>query len=409
VVLTLDRPEEGSVPDEPTSPERTTASVAAPSLTIAAIASIGAGVIHAAAIAGHSDHRQAVWAFLGIAVVQLAWGAAALARPTRWLAIVGAALGVAAIGGFALAKSRGISFVDGLDEKEPVQFADGLAAAFAAVTFVGCALAVVARRLVMPPAFVGAIGMSLLAVTVPGTTDAVDHSHAGGDDHAAAAPHGHDDGTTEVATGGDAHTGPAAVVPPRPYDPELPIDLGGVEGVTPAQQARAENLLASTVLLLPQWSDPEYALANGFFSIGDGALGTEHFLNRAFMEDDVMLDPTKPESLVWDIDRATGERTLSAAMFMATPGTTLDAVPDVGGPLTQWHVHDNLCFNAEGQVRGLTNADGSCTPPLVKGAEIPMIHVWIRPHECGPFAALEGIAGGTVPEGEPVLCDHAHG
>ena len=38
-----------------------------------------------------------------------------------------------------------------------------------------------------------------------------------------------------------------------------------------------------------------------------------------------------------------------------------------------------------------------------------MIHVWITPTPCGPFAALDGIAGGQVPEGEAVLCDHAHG
>jgi hypothetical protein len=38
-----------------------------------------------------------------------------------------------------------------------------------------------------------------------------------------------------------------------------------------------------------------------------------------------------------------------------------------------------------------------------------MIHVWIIPHECGPFAALEGIAGGRIPDGESRLCDHVHG
>jgi hypothetical protein len=38
-----------------------------------------------------------------------------------------------------------------------------------------------------------------------------------------------------------------------------------------------------------------------------------------------------------------------------------------------------------------------------------MIHVWITSNKCGPFAALEGIGGGTVPEGEEVLCDTAHG
>ena len=29
-----------------------------------------------------------------------------------------------------------------------------------------------------------------------------------------------------------------------------------------------------------------------------------------------------------------------------------------------------------------------------------MIHVWIEPHPCGPFAALEGVAAGTIAEGE---------
>ena len=38
-----------------------------------------------------------------------------------------------------------------------------------------------------------------------------------------------------------------------------------------------------------------------------------------------------------------------------------------------------------------------------------MIHVWIVPHECGPFAALEGVAAGQVTAGEEHLCDHAHG
>ena len=38
-----------------------------------------------------------------------------------------------------------------------------------------------------------------------------------------------------------------------------------------------------------------------------------------------------------------------------------------------------------------------------------MIHVWITPHRCGPFAALEGVGAGQIVEGEERLCDHAHG
>ena len=38
-----------------------------------------------------------------------------------------------------------------------------------------------------------------------------------------------------------------------------------------------------------------------------------------------------------------------------------------------------------------------------------MIHVWITPHPCGPFAALEGVGAGAISAGEERWCDHAHG
>ena len=391
MTLTLDRPRQLVVDDVEAPQSAPHATVSTRLLGLAGLASVGAGTMHAAAIAAHSDHRQAVWAFTAVSVGQLAWGAAAVARPRRWLAAVGIALAVAAAVGWGLAKTSGIPFIDGLDDKEPVRVADTLAAGLAGVILAGAALALLARRRVFPKLLTAAAGIAIVSVAAPGTVAAVDHPHNVG--------HTLPDGTVPVAS----------AVPPRAYDPDLPIDLGGVPGVTPEQQARAENLLSSTVLLLPRWADPEYALANGFFSIGDGVTGTEHFLNREFMDDDVMLDPTRPESLVFDVDSVTGERTLSAAMFMTTPGMTLADVPDIGGALTQWHIHNNLCFNATGQVGGLVNGEGECDNGLVRGEERPMIHVWIRQHPCGPFAALEGIGGGQIAEGETVNCDVLHG
>jgi hypothetical protein len=38
-----------------------------------------------------------------------------------------------------------------------------------------------------------------------------------------------------------------------------------------------------------------------------------------------------------------------------------------------------------------------------------MVHVWIIPYECGPFAALEGDGAGQIRPGEERRCDHAHG
>lgn len=366
-------------------------------LAVAGGASLGAGAIHAAAIGVHSEHRQAVMAFTVVAAIQLAWGALVLARPGRIILAIGSLANVAIVGGWVLAKVNGISFVDGLERSEPVQTADGLAAGLAVVAV----LAVVAqligighRQLARSPMVAGGTAVLVAALAVPGMFSAGSHSHA--------EEHGHEDSAAH-ADGAD-HEG--AVVPPKPYDPTMPLDLSGVDGVTPQQQAAAENLLAITILRLPKFADPEAVGAMGFVSIGDGFLGHEHYLNVANMNDDKILDPDHPESLVFDT--TVSPKKLVAAMYMLNKGDTLEDVPELGGKLTQWHVHDNLCFSGP-RVAGLTDAEGNCGPGLTKGDATPMIHVWTEPHPCGPFAALEGVAGGTIAEGETRLCDHAHG
>ena len=67
---------------EPASlPSRSAAfSVTTGALAFAGVASLGAGAIHAAAAGVHSEHRQAVIAFVFVAAFQLGWGALALVR-----------------------------------------------------------------------------------------------------------------------------------------------------------------------------------------------------------------------------------------------------------------------------------------------------------------------------------------
>jgi hypothetical protein len=99
-------------------------------------------------------------------------------------------------------------------------------------------------------------------------------------------------------------------------------------------------------------------------------------------------------------------------MYMLPDDVPLADVPNIGGALMQWHIHDNLCFTDDPvapKVAGLVNGQGECNPPLVKFRPAPMIHVWITPHRCGPFAALEGVGAGQIEEGEERLCDHDHG
>ena len=378
---------------------------------VGAFASIGAGAIHAAAIGMHSEHGEAVVAFALLAAFQLGWGVVALTRGSRIAVFVGAVGNALAIAAWALAKTRGIRFIDGLGDAEPVQLADGFAAALAAVAIVSALLWLVGGlrvgRLPVNTAALVVVALTLTAMVATGS-----HDHAGGE-HAAGSGHGAGDVHQDTA-GHDDHA--TAVVSPQPYDPTKPIDLGGVEGVTPEQQARAENLIVVSLARLPQFSDPAVAESAGFHSIGDAATGDEHYINWAYVNDDKILDPDYPESLVYQM--RDGRKTLVAAMFMLPDGTTLDGVPDVGGKLTQWHVHNDLCFTddpvaprlAFGAGAGpVVGTDNPCPPPTQKRANVPMMHVWIVPHPCGPFAALEGVGAGQIRPGEERLCDHAHG
>ena len=376
-------------------------------LALAGFASIGAGAIHAAAIGSHAEHRPAVVVFTVLALAQICWGAVALGAQHRVVALVGVGLNAAAIGGWVLAKTNGIGFVDGLNEAEAIQWPDGLAVGLAAVALLVCLRVAIAGAGSRVPSRVLMSGAGALVVfaSLTGMTTSSNHVHAG--DHA-----DHESAAGTGSTSADGHDhGTTATVAAKAYDPAVPVDLSGVAGVTQAEQARAESLVVMTLARLPKYADAKVAEADGFRSIHDGITGHEHFINWSYVNDDQLLNPDYPEALVYEIG-PTGTRKLVSAMFMMKEGTSLDDVPEVGGDLTQWHVHDDLCLSDDPvapSVAGITSIGGSCAPPTVKLDPMPMIHVWITKNRCGPFAALEGIGAGQVAEGETRACDHAHG
>ena len=275
-------------------------------MAMAGIASLGAGAIHAAAAGSHSEHRQAVLAFVIVAAFQLGWGALALVRFGSLIALAGVAGNGAALGGWLMAKSNGISFVDGLEAPEGLQFADSLAAVFALLAVVGAIVAFwrgpaaeASRRSGCSslPSRVSAVA----ALTLPAMVSAGGHAHAHGDadDHGAhtataagdgsgasggsgrqADPghqatasddHAHpDEGATDAVTGGTAP--PPAVVPPVPYDPTKPIDLGGVAGRHARAAGRGREPhrrhARPAAAVVPTTASPR---PTGSASIGDGA------------------------------------------------------------------------------------------------------------------------------------------
>jgi hypothetical protein len=356
---------------------------------LAGLASIGAGAIHLAAAGVHAEHPILARIFVIMGAAQLFGGFVLALGGGRPAASVVAVANFAAVGGWALTRTVGISWVHGLEEPEWPQFSDTACASLAAIALV-LAVVVLLRgtprapgpaSLVAPGALVGAI---CVAAMLTGATHVHHHDEAG---------QVHD----ETASGQAPHVhGADMTMWPRAFDPSQPIDFSGVPGVTPEQQARAETLVASTLRDLPQFADVTKIGALGFASIGDAASGFEHYVNSAYLRDDAFLDPNRPESLVYQVDG--DKRTLVAAMFASSDVSLTDPkLVDWGGPLMQWHVHGDLCWNLSEVVAGVTDEAGACPPGSINaGRDIPMVHVWIAPNECGPFAALGGRSAGQV-------------
>lgn len=409
---------------------------------MAALASLGAGAVHAAATGIHAEHPQLARIFVVVTVLQLGAGLWALIRPTRAAALTVALVNAAAVGGWLATRLVGISWIDGLEVREAAQFADTVCAALGAVaagTATG-ALLVGRRPSDAPTRFaLPAVLIAALAIPAMWTGGTHAHSHDGGEtaahthDEGAAAGesaagaatgdtvHTHDTVADGSATGDTVHThgttdaAVAAAGWPRAWDPAVGIDLSGVPGVTAEQQARAQKLIDDTLRELPKWSTTAAAEADGYQSIGDAGTGSEHFIKQSLIQDDVMLDPSAPESLVYTVKGDT--KTLAGAMFIASARPTDDpTLTSWAGPLMTWHNHGNLCWdrvNGKATVVGLTDASGKCARGVNTGGANPMVHVWITPNQCGPFAALEGVGAGqaAVPEDQRVdKCQqHDHG
>jgi hypothetical protein len=438
---------------EPVVGEAPRVSTRVPGLTVAAVASIGAGIIHATASGVHAEHPQLARLFVLCAVAQVGAGLLAIARPNRLTGALIVVIDGGAVVAWLATRITGISWVQGLEVREAPQFAD-TACALLGASAVGCALAAAmigARRAAAPRLSLPALAVA--ALTVPamltGSTHVHSHTHTTGEvataagavtdesqSHthtAAAAPvapanaptNAAGSTVTSTATNGVVNTVPATNSPattaasaivnwPRPWDPSQPIDVSGVPGVTPDEQARATKLIEDSLKYLPKYADPAAAIADGYASIGDAVTGDEHYIKTSLVEDDVMLDATQPESLVYKVDG--DKRILAGAMYIASARPTDDpSLLAFAGPLMQWHNHGNLCWSigpdGNPRVVGITDASGHCAVGVNTGGQNPMVHVWITPHPCGVFAALEGVGAGqaTVPDDQRVdLCNQPH-
>ena len=432
-----------------------------------AYASIGAGLIHGVAVGLHADHASLARVFMALAFAQVFWGIVAISR-LQWSVVLGGiAINGTAIVGWILTRTSGISFISGLEIAEKPQPADTLGALLAAtaigaslwawrqrdvpiretahlnavyltsaltlvalwsvtghahahiqnIALTDSGLSVNADGVIISPSTIAPVDISTSTSTIP-TPSSTANSIATKKKTVIAAPTTVANTTTTTIFHPHALTTAQALAAasgwPRPYDPASPIDFSGIGGVTTEQAARATTLIQSAQRDLPKYAKTSAATADGYLSIGDGLTGFEHFIKYSLLTDGRVLDTTAPESLVYEVKGAV--KTLVSAMFIANPGTPITdtTLVNYAGGLMQWHVHSNLCWltiNGVPKVVGVTNAAGACLIGTLQTGGAPMVHVWITPHVCGPFAALEGNGAGVAnaSDAERVdLCNKDH-
>src|SRR5215211_1717317 len=87
-------------------------------LVIASVASVAAGVLHAAAAGIHADHPDLSRTFVVLAVVQIGAAVVGFVRPGRFAAAALASVNAFAFAGWMATRLTGISWIDGLETAE---------------------------------------------------------------------------------------------------------------------------------------------------------------------------------------------------------------------------------------------------------------------------------------------------
>jgi hypothetical protein len=239
-------------------------------------------------------------------------------------------------------------------------------------------------RLGSARARLGVAGAAVAVFLVAGATGVWAAGAGGHADHQAAAAHLHGDPAAATAGGADA-PGTAA----HAHGPNLP----SVAAASDDERARAEALWKASVAGAARWRDQEAATAAGFRFKDRNEAGSGrpvrflHVPNPAWRADGRVLDPSRPETLVyWN---GPGDRlTLVGVMYTAPRGTH---GPTVGGPITRWHTHES-CRDPGTRAKVGRPVDGACPQGQVYRRSGEMMHVWFTDDLATAFARRAPLA-----------------
>jgi hypothetical protein len=155
-------------------------------------------------------------------------------------------------------------------------------------------------------------------------------------------------------------------------DHPMGADMPDVDSASARQRAFARSLMRRTARRLAQLSTPARARRAGYRPAGRwSSKGVRHFNSRRAESDGRVLDPARPESvLFW---RGPGGRARAAAAMFRAPSDR--PPPRMGNPLLRWHVHYVCVKRVPGAPRQIRSRH--CRAGTVARYGVSqMLHVW---------------------------------
>lgn len=172
---------------------------------------------------------------------------------------------------------------------------------------------------------------------------------------------------------------------------------------TPEQEAWAEEFLHRSYLSAVErgWFDFGKGAEDGFIPYKPNVRNENHFVNVEFSLDDRILDPDRPEYLMY-YENARGEMKLVGYMYFVRK--LGERGPQPGGPLTVWHYHQFPIPGCLHNMQMFSAREGPegfyCEKGDLVGHESPeMLHVWFVNHPEGPYATSMTLPPGVLEGG----------
>lgn len=364
-----------------------------PVVLLVVACTVAAAAIHFAMAPSHMQESTVEgWGFVVTAWLQICVAAWLVIRPSRPAALSAAALSVATISAWAIARTVGLPFV-GEGHHNTVDVVDGVTVALEGVALLGALtlLGVLrspsasrpigsAAKALAVPAFAAPLIAASIALLSPSATGHGSHSTAFGPGY-------------DLLANGHQHD-----IADRPYTPEERAEI-----------TRVTNATAPLMQKYPTMADAEAA---GYRKAGPYAPAVGQHMNPPVLgeglDTDGELTPEEMAGAMLIYDGYAPDAKLAGFMVLSMAATTPEGF---AGTYDHWHSHSDVClvYKDDGTIDSPFGADTGNVPKALCDAEggtlMPttpyMVHVWNVPGYLSPE--------GMFSELNPALtCDGGH-